>query len=76
MVSGALAAAAAATAADPASLCRMKALNCTLLDVMVDPKVEAHEAGYIFLVPPKGHQVYTLTKFKKEPYIHSPRTVR
>ena len=30
---------------------------------------------YIFLVPPKGHPVYTLTNFKKEPYIHSPKTV-
>ena len=33
-----------------------------------------YEVGYIFLVPPKGHPVYTLTNFKKEPYIHSPRT--
>ena len=32
-----------------------------------------HEVGYIFVVPPKGHPIYTLTKFKKEPYIHSPK---
>ena len=32
------------------------------------------EVGYIFLVPPKGHQVSTLTNIKKEPYIHSPKT--
>ena len=29
----------------------------------------------MFLVSPKGHQVYTLTNLKKEPYIHSPITV-
>ena len=33
-----------------------------------------YEVGYIFLVPPKGHQVYTLTNISKEPYIHSPKT--
>ena len=40
----------------------------------VDPNKLILEAGYIFLVPPKGHQVYTLTNIKKEPYIHSPKT--
>ena len=34
-----------------------------------------YEVGYIFLVPPTGHQVYTLTNMIKEPYIHSPKTV-
>ena len=29
---------------------------------------DSHEGGFIFLVPPKGHEVYTLTKIKKEPY--------
>ena len=32
-----------------------------------------YEAGYIFLVPPKGHPRYTLTKIKKEPYVHNLR---
>ena len=32
-----------------------------------------HEVGYIFVVPPKGHPIYTLTNVKKEPYIHSPK---
>ena len=31
------------------------------------------EVGFIFLVPPKGHPVYTLTNIKKEPYVHSPK---
>ena len=34
----------------------------------------SYEVGFIFLVPPKGHPVYTLTKIKKEPYMHSPKT--
>ena len=33
-----------------------------------------YEVGFIFLVPPKGDPAYTLTNFKKEPYIHSPKT--
>ena len=33
-----------------------------------------YEAGLIFLVPPTGHQTYTLTNITKEPYIHSPKT--
>ena len=33
------------------------------------------DVGCIFLVPPKGHPRYTLTTTKKEPYIHSPKTV-
>ena len=38
--------------------------------------LEVYEVGFIFLVPPKGHQVYTLTNIKKEPNIHSPKTVQ
>ena len=34
-----------------------------------------YEVGFIFLVSPKGHQVYTLTNIETEPYIHSPITV-
>ena len=41
---------------------------------MMSFKNDLYEVGYIFLVPPKGHQVYTLTNTKKEPYIHSPIT--
>ena len=32
------------------------------------------EVGFIFLVLLRGHQVYTLTYLRKEPYIHSPTT--
>ena len=39
------------------------------------PKHSAHEVGYISLVSPKGHRVYTLTNIKKEAYIHSPMAV-
>ena len=41
------------------------------------PHVEncPYDVGFIFLVPPKGHPVYTLTNIEKEPYIHSPKTV-
>ena len=31
-----------------------------------------YEVGFIFLVSPKGHSIYTLTNNQKEPYIHSP----
>ena len=34
--------------------------------------INPYEVGYIFLVPPKGDQVYTLTNIGKEPEIHSP----
>ena len=33
-----------------------------------------YEVGYICLVPPKGHPVYTLTNIQKEPFMHSPKT--
>ena len=36
---------------------------------------QSYEVGNVFLVPPKGHPIYTLTNIKKEPYIHSPKTV-
>ena len=39
------------------------------------PKYSLFEVGFDFLVSPKGHQVYTLTNIKKEPYIHSAITV-
>ena len=32
-----------------------------------------YHVGFIFLVSPKGHQIYTLTNIQKEPYIHSPK---
>ena len=31
----------------------------------VELRATLYEAGYIFLVPPKGHQIYTLTHMKK-----------
>ena len=30
---------------------------------------DTYEAGFIFLVPRKGHPVCTLTNIKREPYI-------
>ena len=34
-----------------------------------------HEVGFVYLVSPKGHPIYTLTNFEKEPCTHSPITV-